>query len=147
MDGFGVFGGITRRIHAASPCGQPAAVQFRSWRGVVYGYTVYGPKDGNCRTSGFKPSPPNRPIKNPPKRGGLFIGAPGGIRTPDHLVRSQVLYPAELQAHNSVKFLLTPRSYRSALYYSPHPWGSPLRGCLWQFSFIPDETVSWATGA
>ena len=25
-------------------------------------------------------------------------GAPGGIRTPDHLVRSQVLYPAELQA-------------------------------------------------
>lgn len=26
------------------------------------------------------------------------IGAPGGIRTPDHLVRSQVLYPAELQA-------------------------------------------------
>ncbi len=25
-------------------------------------------------------------------------GAPGGSRTPDHLVRSQVLYPAELQA-------------------------------------------------
>ena len=23
-------------------------------------------------------------------------GAPGGIRTPDHLVRSQVLYPTEL---------------------------------------------------
>ena len=28
-----------------------------------------------------------------------MFGAPGGIRTPDHLVRSQVLYPAELQAH------------------------------------------------
>ena len=27
-----------------------------------------------------------------------FNGAPGGIRTPDHLVRSQVLYPAELRA-------------------------------------------------
>ena len=27
-----------------------------------------------------------------------FIGAPGGIRTPDHLVRSQVLYPTELRA-------------------------------------------------
>lgn len=27
-----------------------------------------------------------------------FIGAPGEIRTPDHLVRSQVLYPAELRA-------------------------------------------------
>ena len=26
-------------------------------------------------------------------------GAPGEIRTPDHLVRSQVLYPAELRAH------------------------------------------------
>ncbi len=26
------------------------------------------------------------------------FGAPGEIRTPDHLVRSQVLYPAELRA-------------------------------------------------
>ncbi len=31
-----------------------------------------------------------KPLKN---------GAPGEIRTPDHLVRSQVLYPAELRAH------------------------------------------------
>ena len=29
---------------------------------------------------------------------GLFYGAPEGIRTPDLLVRSQTLYPAELQA-------------------------------------------------
>ena len=28
----------------------------------------------------------------------LIFGAPGEIRTPDHLVRSQVLYPAELRA-------------------------------------------------
>src|SRR5690625_7726386 len=27
-----------------------------------------------------------------------LLGAPGGIRTPDRLVRSQVLYPAELRA-------------------------------------------------
>ena len=27
-------------------------------------------------------------------------GAPGEIRTPDRSVRSRVLYPAELQAHN-----------------------------------------------
>lgn len=27
-------------------------------------------------------------------------GGPGGTRTPDHLVRSQVLYPAELRAHD-----------------------------------------------
>ena len=26
-------------------------------------------------------------------------GAPGEIRTPDPLIRSQILYPAELQAH------------------------------------------------
>ena len=29
----------------------------------------------------------------------LSIGAPGGTRTPDLLVRSQSLYPAELLAH------------------------------------------------
>ena len=28
-----------------------------------------------------------------------YVGAPGGTRTPDLLVRSQSLYPAELQAH------------------------------------------------
>ena len=28
-----------------------------------------------------------------------YSGAPGAIRTPDPLVRSQVLYPAELRAH------------------------------------------------
>lgn len=31
--------------------------------------------------------------------GGKKDGAPGRIRTSDHLVRSQVLYPAELRAH------------------------------------------------
>jgi hypothetical protein len=29
----------------------------------------------------------------------LIYGAPEEIRTPDPLVRSQVLYPAELRAH------------------------------------------------
>ncbi len=29
-----------------------------------------------------------------------MYGAPEGIRTPDRSVRSRVLYPAELQAHN-----------------------------------------------
>jgi hypothetical protein len=28
----------------------------------------------------------------------FLFGAPGGIRTPDQLVRSQLLYPAELRA-------------------------------------------------
>ena len=35
----------------------------------------------------------------------FFIGAPGKIRTPDPLVRSQVLYPAELQAQH-VKYII-----------------------------------------
>ena len=39
-----------------------------------------------------------------------FVGATGGIRTPDRSVRSRVLYPAELQLHkphkNNITFLL-----------------------------------------
>ena len=31
-----------------------------------------------------------------------MYGAPGEIRTPDPLVRSQVLYPAELRAHVAI---------------------------------------------
>ena len=38
---------------------------------------------------------------------GLFYGAPEGIRTPDLLVRSQTLYPAELQAHLRFKIIIT----------------------------------------
>ena len=30
------------------------------------------------------------------------VGTPGRIRTPDPLVRSEMLYPAELRAHNGV---------------------------------------------
>ncbi|GEM_PF-4437003 len=33
-----------------------------------------------------------------------FYGTPGGIRTPDLLIRSQTLYPAELLAHLSKVF-------------------------------------------
>ena len=33
----------------------------------------------------------------------FFLGVPGRIRTPDLLIRSQTLYPAELRAH--VEFL------------------------------------------
>ena len=40
-----------------------------------------------------------RKIKRPHKGAFSFFGAPGEIRTPDRLVRSQVLYPAELRAH------------------------------------------------
>ena len=40
----------------------------------------------------------------------LVIGAPEEIRTPDPLVRSQVLYPAELQAHKLVE-LVRPKRF------------------------------------
>ncbi len=39
---------------------------------------------------------------SPTPRNALNNGAPGRIRTADHLVRSQVLYPTELRAHSSV---------------------------------------------
>ena len=39
-----------------------------------------------------------------------FFGALGGIRTPDPLVRSQVLYPTELRAR--VYFMLSSRKNR-----------------------------------
>lgn len=37
----------------------------------------------------------------------LCFGVPGGIRTPDLLVRSQTLYPAELQAHLISQIIIT----------------------------------------
>ena len=40
-----------------------------------------------------------------------YCGAPGEIRTPDRLVRSQVLYPAELRARTS-KLLIHQRLKR-----------------------------------
>ena len=39
-----------------------------------------------------------RTIKNSPRQG-VFNGAPGGIRTHNLLIRSQMLYPIELRAH------------------------------------------------
>ncbi len=35
----------------------------------------------------------------------FWYGAPGEIRTPDHLVRSQVLYPTELRALEDAYYL------------------------------------------
>ena len=47
-------------------------------------------------------APNKTPLKKPPYGGFLNGGAPGEIRTPDRLVRSQVLYPTELQALDSL---------------------------------------------
>ncbi len=37
----------------------------------------------------------------------FMFGVPGGTRTPDPLVRSQILYPAELQIHNYKAVLIS----------------------------------------
>ena len=47
-----------------------------------------------------RPSIGQSPVSD--ERKSLKNGAPGEIRTPDHLVRSQVLYPAELRAHDKL---------------------------------------------
>ena len=54
---------------------------------------------------------PSRTAPNLIKR--RFIrenGAPGGTRTPDLLVRSQTLYPAELRAHRETQFSIGAKS-------------------------------------
>ena len=44
-----------------------------------------------------------------------MLGAPEGTRTPDLLIRSQTLYPAELPAHILLAF-----SPENVFYYSAH---------------------------
>ena len=47
---------------------------------------------------GVRTYSPDEHTKNPqPLAEGLLYGAPGGIRTPDQVVRSHLLYPAELR--------------------------------------------------
>ena len=54
----------------------------------------------SVRTAEFETnSPETQKQKGPRKEGLLVFGAPGEIRTPDLLVRSQTLYPTELRAH------------------------------------------------
>ena len=64
-----------------------------------------------------------------------MYGAPGEIRTPDHLVRSQVLYPTELRAPRQKPYILAIAPYGVKLAqrwsqttrYAGLP--SPLTGC------------------
>ena len=47
-------------------------------------------------------------------------GAPGEIRTPDPLVRSQVLYPAELRAHETIIHNKIIKPISKQFYLKPH---------------------------
>ncbi len=52
-----------------------------------------------------------------PTKSKLFFGAPRGTRTPDLLVRSQTLYPAELLAHLFLpKYIITNDTYCQAFF-------------------------------
>ena len=54
---------------------------------------------------GFESILRERQTKNPqPLAEGLSFGAPGGIRTPDQVVRSHLLYPAELRVRNYANY-------------------------------------------
>ena len=53
---------------------------------------------------GSNPFMPDKVLTMCPENTPRKIGAPGEIRTPDRLVRSQVLYPTELRARCLVKF-------------------------------------------
>ena len=59
----------------------------------------------SCRT-GVLIEPLGEPIKNPSRRLRFVIGAPGGIRTPDQVVRSHLLYPAELRVRDFTRYLV-----------------------------------------
>ena len=59
------------------------------------------PPEGNCGMAdpSFGSIKMHLLLHRDPKQDLALIGAAGGIRTPDSLVRSQVLYPAELRPH------------------------------------------------
>ena len=65
-----------------------------------------------------------------------FLGAPGGIRTPDLLVRSQTLYPTELRAH----MLICLDSV--TIIYAPPPNVKPSFPAFYDFLFVHCITPS-----
>ena len=92
-------------------------------------------------------------IKKPTAWVGSFMdGAPGEIRTPDHLVRSQVLYPAELRALilDYSRFEFTTVSILQSSHVERRdcktlPVFCPCGASRWLSKFIPDEFVKLPT--
>ena len=74
------------RGYAAHPAGGAIALL---WRCLALGARL---------EQGVRTNTPDDANKKPQlKSWGLIFGAPGGIRTPDQVVRSHLLYPAELR--------------------------------------------------
>ena len=63
----------------------------RSMRGLLH----------DCLVPSFRKTNPNKPFFTMTCSDKSIIGVPEGIRTPDLLIRSQTLYPAELLAHDA----------------------------------------------
>ena len=104
----GAPGEIVRHIPVAHPCGRqsrppgPCATRTSKIAPAILSNGGYAPE--SCIW------PTQATIKKAPCRGSFNGGAPGEIRTPDRLVRSQVLYPTELQALDSEGAIL--RSFK-----------------------------------
>ena len=115
-ESFSLFVGITRRILAPHPFGAAC--------GSSKTLLVF------LSNEGFLSSPSEEPNKKPHLncRWGFLFGAPGGIRTPDQLVRSQLLYPAELRTHKLFIFLYFTTLHRwysiIRLIHEAHPYGA-----------------------
>ncbi len=67
-----------------------------------------------CRTNRLSPHQVTHILKNPHKAGSSVYGPPDRIRTCDQWLRKPLLYPAELQAGNSVNCYI-PRGYGRAI--------------------------------
>jgi hypothetical protein len=53
-----------------------------------------------------------RPIKTAGSSPAIFIGIPGGIRTPDARLRTAALYPAELPGPNCLNYVTSLRVFQ-----------------------------------
>ena len=97
-----------RLIFGSCPSARGFATRFLPTLGRPHAVALHFVRCGQL-TEGLPPSR-SRPCRAHNKKATLvvaslfvFFGAPGAIRTPDPLVRSQVLYPSELRAQNCFK--------------------------------------------
>ena len=68
-------------------------------RTIAWKRVFHDVQDAPRPNTQFAPPEPHENIKKQPSQRSTVYTVPGGTRTPDLLVRSQALYPAELQAH------------------------------------------------
>jgi hypothetical protein len=112
--------GVTGRNSSVPSATRPVWRSWRPWRPGPYAgcgrsartaLTTFMPRGPEQRRRTVAPSQPPTAITystHAASASGEKNGAPGGIRTPDHLVRSQVLYPTELRARSLARILLHP---------------------------------------